>query len=139
MLAPAHVGDAQTAKDAAVLACMEVKGHLAFPSCIPAGGGRWCRAAWGAAGSSCLLYPPALTLLRSSPPPWCSGVLFSEALLAFSLLLFGSLSLMMSYCLQNRAITPDGEKASVSTQRSSACRALCLLVEITASSTLAPF
>lgn len=48
----------------------------------------------------------ALTLLRRRPPPWCSGVLVSEALLAFSLLLLGSLSLIMSYWRQKRAMTP---------------------------------
>ena len=37
------------------------------------------------------------TLLRSSPPVGCSGVLHSEEFLALSLLLLGSLSLMMSY------------------------------------------
>lgn len=95
------VGDAQAANGAAVLACMEAKGP-----CLPA-------SQLLGAPACC---PPALTLLRSSPPPWCSGVLFSEALLAFSLLLLGSLSLMMSYCLQNRAITPGGEKALMSTQ-----------------------
>lgn len=46
-----------------------------------------------------------LTLLLSSPPLWCSGVLLSDDGLAFSLLLLESLSLMMSYCRQNRAIT----------------------------------
>lgn len=95
------VGDAQAANGAAALACMEAKGP-----CLPA-------SQLLGAPACC---PPALTLLRSSPPPWCSGVLFSEALLAFSLLLLGSLSLMMSYCLQNRAITPGGEKALMSTQ-----------------------
>ena len=46
-----------------------------------------------------------LTLLLSSPPLWCSGVLLSDDGLAFSLLLLESLSLMMSYCRQKRAIT----------------------------------
>ncbi|TNN82594.1 hypothetical protein EYF80_007112 [Liparis tanakae] len=46
-----------------------------------------------------------LTLLLSSPSLWCSGVLLSDDGLAFSLLLLESLSLMMSYCRQNRAIT----------------------------------
>ena len=49
-----------------------------------------------------------LTLLLSSPPLWCSGVLLSDDGLAFSLLLLESLSLMMSYCRQNRAITAAG-------------------------------
>lgn len=52
----------------------------------------------------------ALTLLRSRPPPWCSGVLVSDALLVFSLLLLGSLSLIMSYWRQKRAMTPGGTK-----------------------------
>lgn len=52
----------------------------------------------------------ALTLLRRSPPPWCSGVLVSDALLVFSLLLLGSLSLMMSYWRQKRAMTPAGTR-----------------------------
>lgn len=52
---------------------------------------------------------PALTLLRRSPPPWCSGVLFSDALLVFSLLLLGSLSLIMSYWRQKRTMTPGGQ------------------------------
>ena len=51
-----------------------------------------------------------LTLLRRSPPPWCSGVLVSDALLVFSLLLLGSLSLMMSYWRQKRAMTPAGTR-----------------------------
>lgn len=46
------------------------------------------------------------TLLRNSPPVGCSGVLHSEEFLALSLLLLGSLSLMMSYWRQKRAITP---------------------------------
>lgn len=50
----------------------------------------------------------ALTLLRRRPPPWCSGVLVSDALLVFSLLLLGSLSLIMSYWRQKRAMTPGG-------------------------------
>lgn len=49
------------------------------------------------------------TLLRNSPPVGCSGVLHSEEFLALSLLLLGSLSLMMSYWRQKRAITPEGE------------------------------
>lgn len=64
-------------------------------------------------------HPPSpdvtLTLLRRRPPPWCSGVLVSDALLVFSLLLLGSLSLMMSYWRQKRAITP--RKTSRSSQR----------------------
>ncbi len=51
-----------------------------------------------------------LTLLLSSPPLWCSGVLLSDDGLAFSLLLLESLSLMMSYCRQNRAITAAGRR-----------------------------
>ena len=50
------------------------------------------------------------TLLRSSPPCGCSGVLHSDEFLALSLLLLGSLSLMMSYCRQNRTITPERER-----------------------------
>lgn len=46
------------------------------------------------------------TLLRNSPPVGCSGVLHSEEFLALSLLLLGSLSLIMSYWRQKRAITP---------------------------------
>lgn len=57
----------------------------------------------------------SLTLLRRRPPPWCSGVLVSDALLVFSLLLLGSLSLMMSYWRQKRAITPG--KTGRSSQR----------------------
>lgn len=49
--------------------------------------------------------PSPLTLLRSSPPLGRSGVLCSEDGFVFSLLLLESLSLMMSYCLQKRAIT----------------------------------
>lgn len=49
--------------------------------------------------------PSPLTLLRSSPPLGRSGVLCSEDGFVFSLLLLESLSLMISYCLQNRAIT----------------------------------
>lgn len=56
----------------------------------------------------------ALTLLRRRPPPWCSGVLVSDALLVFSLLLLGSLSLIMSYWRQKRAITPGGNKGEQS-------------------------
>ena len=52
---------------------------------------------------SCQPFP--LTLLRSSPPLGRSGVLCSEEGFVFSLLLLESLSLMMSYCLQKRAIT----------------------------------
>lgn len=52
------------------------------------------------------------TLLRSSPPCGCSGVLHSEEFLALSLLLLGSLSLMMSYWRQNRAITPAWQMES---------------------------
>lgn len=37
------------------------------------------------------------TLLRNRPPVGCSGVLHSDEFLALSLLLLGSLSLMMSY------------------------------------------
>lgn len=37
------------------------------------------------------------TLLRNRPPVGCSGVLHSEEFLALSLLLLGSLSLIMSY------------------------------------------
>lgn len=48
------------------------------------------------------------TLLRNSPPVGCSGVLHSEEFLALSLLLLGSLSLMMSYWRQKSAITPAG-------------------------------
>ena len=59
----------------------------------------------------------ALTLLRRSPPPWCSGVLVSDALLVFSLLLLGSLSLMMSYWRQKRAMTPPGDKGEESEAR----------------------
>lgn len=51
-----------------------------------------------------------LTLLLSSPPLWCSGVLRSDDGLAFSLLLLESLSLMMSYCRQNSAITAGRER-----------------------------
>lgn len=46
------------------------------------------------------------TLLRNSPPVGCSGVLHSEEFLALSLLLLGSLSLIMSYWRQKSAITP---------------------------------
>lgn len=49
-----------------------------------------------------------LTLLLSRPPLWCSGVLLSEEGLTFSLLLLESLSFMISYCRQNRAITAAG-------------------------------
>lgn len=52
-----------------------------------------------------LLSALPLTLLRSSPPEGRSGVLCSEDGFVFSLLLLESLSLMMSYCLQKRAIT----------------------------------
>lgn len=53
------------------------------------------------------------TLLRNSPPVGCSGVLHSEEFLALSLLLFGSLSLIMSYWRQKRAITPGGEMVGI--------------------------
>lgn len=53
------------------------------------------------------------TLLRNSPPVGCSGVLHSEEFLALSLLLFGSLSLIMSYWRQKRAITPGGEMVRI--------------------------
>lgn len=56
---------------------------------------------------------PAVTLLRRSPPPWCSGVLVSDALLVFSLLLLGSLSLIMSYWRQKRTMTPGGQGRAV--------------------------
>lgn len=52
------------------------------------------------------------TLLRNSPPVGCSGVLHSDEFLALSLLLLGSLSLIMSYWRQNRAITPEGERTT---------------------------
>lgn len=53
-----------------------------------------------------------LTLLLSRPVPlWCSGVLLSDIGLAFSLLLLESLSLMMSYWRQKRAITAAGSDA----------------------------
>lgn len=58
------------------------------------------------------------TLLRNSPPVGCSGVLHSEEFLALSLLLFGSLSLIMSYWRQKRAITPGGEEGSIHHQPS---------------------
>ncbi len=45
------------------------------------------------------------TLLRRRPPLWCSGVLLSEDGFTFSLLLLESLSFIMSYCRQNKAIT----------------------------------
>lgn len=54
--------------------------------------------------------PSPLTLLRSSPPLGRSGVLCSEDGFVFSLLLLESLSLMMSYCLQKRAITAAGRQ-----------------------------
>lgn len=54
------------------------------------------------------------TLLRNSPPVGCSGVLHSEEFLALSLLLLGSLSLMMSYWRQKRAMTPWGQKVNFS-------------------------
>lgn len=57
------------------------------------------------------------TLLRSSPPCGCSGVLHSEEFFALSLLLLGSLSLMMSYWRQNRAITPAGRNGTTSEQQ----------------------
>lgn len=67
-------------------------------------------------GSECSSqHAPPRTLLRSSPPLGRSGVLCSEDGLVFSLLLLESLSLMMSYCLQKRAITAaerEGVKAS---------------------------
>ena len=47
-------------------------------------------------------------MLLSRPPLWCSGVLCSEDGFAFSLLLLESLSLMMSYCRQNSAMTAAG-------------------------------
>ena len=59
----------------------------------------------------------ALTLLRRRPPLWCSGVLVSDALLVFSLLLLGSLSLIMSYWRQKRAMTPAGDKGEQSEAR----------------------
>lgn len=47
-----------------------------------------------------------VTLLPSRPPLWYSGVLWPDSGLLFSLLwLLESLSLMISYCLQKRAIT----------------------------------
>lgn len=53
-----------------------------------------------------------LTLLLSRPVPlWCSGVLLSDIGLVFSLLLLESLSLMMSYWRQKRAITAAGSDA----------------------------
>lgn len=67
-----------------------------------------------AADSTC--HPSPRTLLRSSPPLGRSGVLCSEDGFVFSLLLLESLSLMMSYCLQKRAITAaerEGMKASL--------------------------
>lgn len=71
-----------------------------------------------------------LTLLRRRPPPWCSGVLVSDALLVFSLLLLGSLSLMMSYWRQKRAITP--RKTSRSSQRPGTDSLPCLPVPLQA-------
>jgi len=53
------------------------------------------------------------TLLRNSPPVGCSGVLHSEEFLALSLLLLGSLSLIMSYWRQKRAITPGRRDSRV--------------------------
>lgn len=64
---------------------------------------------WNASAVMCHEYSVVIvdnTLLRNRPPVGCSGVLHSEEFLALSLLLLGSLSLMMSYWRQKRAITP---------------------------------
>lgn len=60
---------------------------------------------WCCTYTSIMLTEGDFFLLRSSPPVGRSGVLCSEDGFVFSLLLLESLSLMMSYCLQKRAIT----------------------------------
>lgn len=70
------------------------------------------RSEWLPSRSNLRYLSALLTLLLSRPPPlWCSGVLLSDIGLAFSLLLLESLSLMMSYWRQKRAITAAGSDA----------------------------
>ena len=70
----------------------EVSGTIHLPAAARVGG----PGGWGGTVEE-LVVLVGYTLLRNSPPDWCSGVLHSEEFLALSLLVFGSLSLMMSY------------------------------------------